>query len=96
MKGIHDHVGDLVYTTIIHVVGEIVEMEEKAEEIATGAELWITAIGITHRGEFPSLEAVKGTTRSFIEVGVTVEYPSLRLDGDEFVVPVHMEVELAV
>lgn len=96
IKRVHDDVGDLVYATVVHVVGEIIQMEEPVEEIAADAELGVTAIGVTHRGEFPSIEAVKGTTTSFIEVGVAVEQPPFRLDGDEFVVPVHVEVELAM
>ena len=95
-NGVHDNVGNLVYTTIVHVVGEIIQMEEPVEEIAAGAELGVTDIGITHRGKFTSFEAVKGTASSLTEVGVTVKYPSLRFDGDEFVVPACVEVELAM
>lgn len=96
MNGVHDNVGDIVYTVIVHVVGYIVKMEKPVEEIAADAELGVAGIGVTHRGEFPTLEAVKGTTRSSIKIGVAVEQPPLRLDGDEFVVPVGVEVERAM
>ena len=77
IKRVHDNVGDLVYATIVHIVGEIVEMEEPDEEIGADAELGITGIRVTHRAQFSGLEAVKGTTSSVIEVGVTVQQPSL-------------------
>jgi hypothetical protein len=96
MNGVHDNVGDIVYTAIVHVVGEIVKMEKPVEEIAANAQLGVAGIGVAHCGESPTLETVKGTTSSSIEVGVAVEQPPLRLDGDELVVPVHVEVERAM
>ena len=96
IKGVHDNVGNLVYTTIIHVVGEIVQMEDPVEPIATDTELGVTDIRETHRSKSPRLEAKKGTTSSLIDVGVTVEEPLIRFDGDEFVVPIYVEVELAI
>lgn len=96
IERVHDDVGDLVYTAIVHVIGEIVEMEEPVEEIAAYAELGITAIRVTHRSKLPGLEATKGTTSSFIEVGITIKYPSFRLDGDEFVVSAQAKVKRTV
>lgn len=96
MNGVHDDVSDIIYTAIVHVVGEIVKMEKPVEEIAAHAQLGVSGIGVAHRGESPSLETVEGTTSSSIEVGVAIEQPPLRFDGDEFVVPVHTEVERAM
>lgn len=96
MNRVHDDVGNIVYPAIVHVVGKIVEMKKPVEEIATDAELGVACISVAHCGEPPSLETMKGTTSSFIQVGVAVKQPSLRLDGDEFVVPVHAEVERAM
>jgi len=96
MNRVHDDVGNIVYPAIVHVVGKIVEMKKPVEEIAADAELGIACIDVAHCGELPSLKTVKGTTSSFIEVGVAVEQPSLRLDGDEFVVSVHAKVERAM
>lgn len=76
MHGVHDHIGNIVYSTVIHVIREIVQMEKPVKEIGANAELGVASIGVAHRGEFPGLEAVKGATRSFIEAGVTVEQPS--------------------
>lgn len=76
MNGIHDNVGDVIYTTIIHVVGKIVKVEKPIEKIAADAELGVAGVGIAHGGEFPSLEAVEGTTSSAIELGVAIEQPS--------------------
>ena len=96
IKGVHDNVGNLVYTTIVHVVGEIVQMKEPVDEISADAKLGATDIGVTHRSKSLSLEALKGTPSSLIEIGVTVEYPSIRFDGGEIVVPIYVEVELAI
>ena len=96
IKGVHDNVGNLVYTTIIHVVGEIVQMEDPVEPIAADAELGVTDIGETHGSKSPRLEAIKGTTSSLIKVGITIEKPSIRFDRDEFMVSIYAEVELAI
>lgn len=64
-------------------------MEQSVEEIAADAELRISGIWVAHRSELLGLEAVEGMTSRITGARGTVKEPSLRLDGNEFVVPVH-------
>ncbi|KAI9459769.1 hypothetical protein HD554DRAFT_2041788 [Boletus coccyginus] len=47
---VHDNGGDLVYATIVHVVGQIVKMETPVEEVAD-TRLGVTNVGVTHHGQ---------------------------------------------
>ena len=75
VNGVHNDVGDIIYTTVVRVVGEVVKMKEPVKEVAADAELGITGMGVTQGCESSGLKAPKGTTSSVIKVGVTVEDP---------------------
>lgn len=92
---VRDHVVNIFYASIVHVVKEIIKMEQVVGELAADAGLGVTGIAVAHRDESSGPQSMKGTTSSFIEVGVAIQHRSLPLKGDEFLVPVCVEVKFA-
>ena len=79
IQAVEDHIGRAASPVVIHIVRDVVEVEQISEEVVADAKLGVGSIGIAHGGELARLEAVERVALALGEV-TAAEKPLLALD----------------
>lgn len=95
IERIHDLDRGSEGAAVVHLVRNIVEMEEVVHEVAAHPQLGVAGEGVAHRGEITSLQPMERVALLLAEV-TSAEKPSLRLYAGEFPVTVTPNGDSAV
>ena len=95
IEAVEHHIGHRAGTSVIHVVREVIEMEEICKEIVAETKLRIRRIGVAHSGQRASLESMVFVPCAASKV-ITFEQPPLGLAGNPSLVAIAAKREVAV
>jgi len=92
---IHHNVGNILGTPNIHIIGNVIEVEEVTQKIGAYSQLRIRGVGVAQGREQSALETVKPSSPLLAEVKAC-EKPLLRRVGDMFPIPIEANVESTI
>lgn len=95
IEAVEHHIGHRAGTSVIHVVREVIEVEEICEEVVAETKLRISGIGVAHSGQEASLESMVFVPCATSKV-ITLEQPLLGLAGNPSPVATAAKSEVAV
>ena len=96
IQAVEDHIGRAASSVVIHIVREIVEVEQIGEEVVADAKLGVGSVGVAHGGEKTSFQPVVLCLGATDNVGVAFEQPARGLAGYPLAMSVDAELEAAV
>ena len=94
-QSVHDVDTGVGCATVVHVIGNIVEVEEPVHEVAANTKLGVARVRVAHGGKQTSLETMERVALPLWEVAAAEE-PLLALDRSLLAVAVVAERECAV
>lgn len=95
IKRVEHNISRRTRPAVIHIIGEVVEVEEVCKEIIAYSELRICGVRIGHGREESGLQTVEGVTLLSIQIP-PLEQPLLRLTSYLFAMTVETKFEVTV
>ena len=95
VQTVENDIPDVACSSVVHIIGEIVQMKQICQEVVAHAKLRICGVRIAHGGQKSSFQPMVLVLGSAHKI-VTFEQPSLRLGGDSFPMTVMTQREVAM